>query len=102
DLLHRFDLEFFRVSLAAHDASCFGLSLRLRSVYRFRGDSNACSKAGQMESLAKDISSTDATALQASIATLTKQCQARKGDVEGALFDVHEEFHRLIEPKKGA
>ena len=63
---------------------------------------NACSKAGQMESLAKDISSTDATALQASIATLTKQCQARKGDVEGALFKVHEEFHRLIEPKKGA
>lgn len=63
---------------------------------------NACSKAGQMESLAKDISSTDVTALQTSIAALMKQCQAKKGDVEGALFDVHEEFHRLIEPKKGA
>lgn len=63
---------------------------------------NACNKAGQMESLAKNIGSTDASALQASIATLKTQCQARKGDVEGALFDVHEEFHRLIEPKKGA
>jgi hypothetical protein len=63
---------------------------------------NACNKAGQMESLVKDISSTDASALQASIATLKTQCQAKKGDVEGALFDVHEEFHRLIEPKKGA
>jgi hypothetical protein len=63
---------------------------------------NACNKAGQMESLAKDISSTNASALQASIATLKKQCEAKTGDVEGALFDVHEEFHRLIEPKRSA
>lgn len=33
DLLDRFYLEFFRVSLAAHDANCFGLSLRLESAY---------------------------------------------------------------------
>ncbi|MBP5987098.1 MAG: hypothetical protein KA538_07920, partial [Azonexus sp.] len=39
-LLDRFDLEFFRVTLAAHDFS-FCLSLRLRSVYWFRGDSGA-------------------------------------------------------------
>ncbi|MBI2305802.1 MAG: hypothetical protein HYU78_00735 [Rhodocyclales bacterium] len=63
---------------------------------------DACTKAGRMERLAKDIRSTDASGLQASITTLTKQCQGGNGDVEGALFDVHEEFHRLIEPKKGA
>ena len=63
---------------------------------------NACNKAGQMERLSKDIGSTDASALQASVANLKKQCQTSKGDVEGALFDVHEEFHHLIEPKQGA
>lgn len=60
---------------------------------------NACSKAGQMARLANDIRSTDASALQAGVAALKKQCQRGKGDVDGALFDVHEEFHRLIEPK---
>lgn len=63
---------------------------------------NVCNKVSQMERLSKDIGSTDASALQASVATLKKQCQTRKGDVEGALFDVHEEFHHLIEPKQGA
>lgn len=63
---------------------------------------NACRKVGQMESLAKDIRSTDALRLQTSVAALKVQCQEAKGDVEGALFDVHEEFHHLIEPKKGS
>lgn len=38
DLLHRFNPELFRVALATYDFS-FYLSLRLRSVYWFRGDS---------------------------------------------------------------
>ena len=63
---------------------------------------NACAKVGEMERLARDIRSTDASALVAGIATLKKQCQGGKGDVEGALFEVHEAFHGLIEPKKGA
>lgn len=62
---------------------------------------NACRKVEQMAGLAKDIQSTDALRLQASVAALKVQCQKNKGDVEGALFDVHEEFHHLIEPKKG-
>ena len=62
---------------------------------------NACRKAGQMERLAKGIHSTDASGLQAAVATLQKKCQGSKGDVEGGLFDVHEAFHRLIEPGKG-
>lgn len=63
---------------------------------------NACRQAGQMERLAKDIRSTDASGLQVGVAALQKICRARKGGVEGALFGVHEEFHRLIEPGKGA
>lgn len=63
---------------------------------------NACGKAGRLERLAKEIRSTDASALQADVAALQKNCRERKGDVEGALFEVHEAFHRLIEPGKGA
>lgn len=63
---------------------------------------NACSQAGQMERLANDIRSTDASGLQAGVAVLKKKCRGGKGDVAAALFDVHEEFHRLIEPGKGA
>jgi hypothetical protein len=62
---------------------------------------NACAKTGQMVRLANDIRSTDASGLKASLATLKKACQ-KKGDVDGALFEVHEEFHRLIEAKPGA
>lgn len=60
---------------------------------------DACGQAGRMASLAKEIRSTDATALQARIVTLQAACGEAKGDVEGALFDVHEAFHRLIEAK---
>lgn len=58
---------------------------------------NACAKAGQMETLAKDIRSADATALQAAIAAMKGKCAAKGGDVDGALYDVHEAFHRLID-----
>jgi hypothetical protein len=60
---------------------------------------NACAKAGKMETLAADIRSTDASALRTSIATLKGKCKSKQADVDGALHDVHEEFHRLIEPK---
>lgn len=62
---------------------------------------NACAKAGRMEILAKDIRSADATPLQASVAGLKKQCRDGAGDIEGALSDVHDAFHRLIEAKTG-
>lgn len=59
---------------------------------------DACAKAGRMGALAKDIRSTDASALQASIATLKTTCTSNKlAGVDGALHDVHEAFHRLIE-----
>ncbi|HEX5803617.1 MAG TPA: hypothetical protein VFY24_11380 [Azospira sp.] len=60
---------------------------------------DACGQAGRMASLAKEIRSTDASALQARIVTLQAACGEAKGDVEGALFEVHEAFHRLIEAK---
>lgn len=63
---------------------------------------DACAQAGRMASLAKEIRSADAAALQAGIVTLQAACGDAKGDVEGALFEVHEAFHRLIEPKRGA
>lgn len=62
---------------------------------------DACSKADQMEGLAKDIRSRDASALVASVAALKQQCQAKPGEIDGALHDVHEAFHRLIDGKSG-
>ena len=58
---------------------------------------NACAKASRLEALAKDIRSADASALRDSIATLKQKCKARPADVDGALHDVHEAFHRIIE-----
>jgi hypothetical protein len=58
---------------------------------------NACAKAGQMEALAKDIRSANASALQAAVAGLTAKCRATPADIDGALFDVHEAFHRLTD-----
>lgn len=58
---------------------------------------DACAKAGRMETLAGDIRSTDAVGLRAAIATLKTTCKAKPADVAGALHDVHEAFHRLIE-----
>ena len=62
---------------------------------------NACSKASEMEGLAKGIRTSDATPLVASVATLKLKCQGDQADVDAALFDVHEAFHRLIEPRSG-
>ena len=60
---------------------------------------NACAKAGEMERLAKDIRSGDATPLLAAVGALKKKCPGDQADIDAALFDVHEAFHRLAEPK---
>lgn len=57
---------------------------------------DACAKAGRMASLAKDIRSADAAALQAAVAALQGTCRGKRTDVDGTLHDVHEAFHRLI------
>lgn len=58
---------------------------------------DACAKAGRMASLAADIRSTDAAALRTAIAALQATCAGKPAGVDGALYEVHEEFHRLIE-----
>lgn len=63
---------------------------------------DACRQAGRMVEQAQAIQSADAGKLQASAAALKDRCRAGKGGVEAALFDVHEEFHRLIEAGSGA
>jgi hypothetical protein len=60
---------------------------------------NACARAGEMESLAGKIRSGDARPLLASVVALKKQCRAKQADIDAALFDVHEAFHRLAEPE---
>lgn len=58
---------------------------------------DACAKAPRMEALAQDIRSTDAAALRDAIVALKTTCKQKPADVDGALHDVHEAFHRLIE-----
>jgi hypothetical protein len=60
---------------------------------------NACAKVDDMARLAGDIRSTDAAQLVAAIASLRTSCQGKQGNVDGALNDVHEAFHRLIDAK---
>lgn len=62
---------------------------------------DACAKASRMEALAKDIRSTDASELRGSIAVLKGKCKGGSADVDGAFHEVHEAFHRLIEPGPG-
>lgn len=59
---------------------------------------NACAKASEMESVAKDIRSGDAAPLVAAVVALEKDCRDREADIDAALFEVHEAFHRLAEP----
>lgn len=60
---------------------------------------SACAKSGEMEGLAKDIRSTDASQLVASVAILKMKCQGDQRAVEAALGDVHDAFHHIIEHK---
>lgn len=57
-----------------------------------------CAQAGQLESLSKDIRSGDNSALLASIAALKAQCQTAPTDIDAVFSQVHDAFHRLIEP----
>lgn len=59
---------------------------------------NACAKADEMTRLAGDIRSTDPVQLVSSVSALRGICK-KKGDVDGALYDVHEAFHHLIDAK---
>ncbi len=65
---------------------------------------NACAKAAEMATLAKDIQSADATALVGSVAALQSTCKrkAKLAEVDAALSDVHEAFHHLIDAKPAA
>lgn len=58
---------------------------------------DACTKAPEMETLAKNIQSADAKPLVATIQTLKAKCKSKPGDVDAAFFDVHEAFHHLID-----
>ncbi len=58
---------------------------------------NVCARTDEMARLAGDIKSVDASQLVAAIATLKAKCGASQSEVDGALHDVHEAFHRLIE-----
>lgn len=60
---------------------------------------NACSKVDEMARFASDIRSTDSSKLVASIASMKTACQSKPSDVDGAFYDVHEDFHHLIEAK---
>ena len=60
---------------------------------------DACDKTGEMARLAKEIRSADASQLNASINALKAKCDGRTSEVDAALYDVHEAFHRLVEMK---
>lgn len=60
---------------------------------------NACAKANEMEGLANNIRSTDPAQLLGAVAALKTQCQGNPAGVEAAFGDLHDAFHRLIEPK---
>ena len=59
-----------------------------------------CAKAKQLEKLAANIRTSDSKALSAAVGALTKQCQAGPTGIDAALFDVHEAFHHLADPKE--
>lgn len=63
---------------------------------------NACAKAAAMEKAANAIQSADASLLATASTAFKSKCEASPADVDAALFDVHEAFHRLIEPKPSA
>lgn len=60
---------------------------------------NACAKVDEMARLAGEIRSTDASNLVASVAIMKTACESKPNEVDGAFYDVHEAFHRLIMPQ---
>jgi hypothetical protein len=61
---------------------------------------NVCAQTGKLESLSKDIRSGDNKALLASITTLKAQCQTSPTEIDAAFSQVHDAFHRLIDPRQ--
>ncbi len=57
-----------------------------------------CAQAGQLESLSKAIRSGDNTALLTSLSALKAQCQSKPTEVDAAFSQVHDAFHRLVDP----
>jgi hypothetical protein len=57
-----------------------------------------CAQAGQLASLSKDIRSGDNSALLASITALKAQCQMKPADIDAVFSQVHDAFHRLVDP----
>ncbi len=61
---------------------------------------DACAKVGDMEARARDIRSTDASALIAAVGAMKLKCQSQAADIDAAFADVHEAFHRLMEERR--
>jgi hypothetical protein len=57
-----------------------------------------CAQAGQLGSLSRDIRSGDNTALLTSITALKAQCQTAPADIDAVFSQVHDAFHRLVDP----
>lgn len=60
---------------------------------------NACVKVAEMEKSAMDIRTAKAKPLIDAITNLKSKCASKPSDVDPALFDVHEAFHGMIDPK---
>ncbi len=56
---------------------------------------NVCTQTPSMENLAKAIQSTDAKALQTSVAALKEKCKTDPADIDAVFADVHNAFHHL-------
>lgn len=57
-----------------------------------------CAQAGQLGSLSRDIRSGNNTALLISITALKAQCQTAPADIDAVFSQVHDAFHRLVDP----
>jgi hypothetical protein len=55
----------------------------------------ACAQAGELQRLALDIKSTDASALQAATGQFQEQCKTAPDQAEGAFGKLHDAFHKL-------
>ncbi|OHC69395.1 MAG: hypothetical protein A2045_11215 [Rhodocyclales bacterium GWA2_65_20] len=59
---------------------------------------NVCVQAPRLEQLAAAIHSGNPRPLQASVAALRAQCQSAPADIDAVFSQVHDAFHRLVEP----
>lgn len=87
--MHHFaqDVEAFHGVLAPVWHSPVGVARREK----------ACARGEEMERLAKDIRSVDASRLVTSVAAMRAKCQGNPEGVERTLANVHDAFHHLID-----